>query len=58
MSCNMPSIIPVGLAELNLHSEPLRVWCPFFFLKVVKVECMDTKPVSVGVKDALDFCEN
>lgn len=54
----MPSIIPVGLAELNLHSEPLRVWCPFFFHKVVKVECMDTKPVSDGLKDTLDFSEN
>lgn len=58
MYCNMFSIILVGLVKLNFRSELLKVWCLFFFYKVVKVECMDIKFVSVGFKDIFDFCEN
>lgn len=58
MFCNMFSIILVGLVELNFYSKLLRVWYLFFFYKVVKVECMDIKFVSVGFKDIFDFCEN
>lgn len=54
----MFSIILVGLVELNFYSELLRVWCLFFFYKVVKEECMDIKFVSDGFKDIFDFSEN